>query len=213
MDLFSFSFRAMKFISLLLLVVTGFFLTGCSTPEVNPQSRYVFLDERPGVDRRGYSSTLQPGDTIVVTYSDTERPPPQQILTIPEGGAITLPFDVHVQAAGKSTFQLEKDIRDAYVPTIFVKLTATVKPERRAFYVDGEVKQPGRQEYIGEMTVLRAIGTAGGFTEFANRKKIQVRRGGQPFFVNWYKALDDLAKDPPVYPNDHIIVKRTISLW
>ena len=203
----------MKVTSLLLLgALAGLFVTGCSTPDANPPSRYVFLDERPGVDS-GYNSTLRPGDTIIITFSDTERPPSQQILTIPEGGIITLPFDVQLPAAGKNTFQLEKDIRAAYVPAIFVKLTATVKPERRAFYVDGEVKQPNRQEYIGEMTVLRAIGTAGGFTEFANRKKIEVRRGGQRFTVNWFKALDDPAQDPPVYPNDHIIVKRTLALW
>ena len=203
----------MKVICLFLLAVTGLLVAGCSTPDANPRNgRYVFLDERPGVDS-GYSSTLRPGDTIIITFSDTERPPSQQILTIPEGGVITLPFDVHVTAAGRNTFQLEKEIRDAYVPGMFVKLTATVKPERRAFYVDGEVKQPGRQEYIGEMTVLRAVGTAGGFTEFAKRKQIEVRRGGQRFAVNWYKALDDPAQDPPVYPNDHIIVKRSVAFW
>jgi len=132
-------------------------------------------------------------------------------MNIPDGGMITLPFNVHVQAIDKTTTQLEKDIRDAYVPSLFVNLTVSVKTEQRAFIVDGEVKNPGRQQYIGEMTVLRAIGTAGGFTDFANKKKIELRRlGGQKFYINYWKALDDDKLDLPVYPNDHIVVRRSI---
>jgi len=196
--------------------VAALWLTGCASSDPNPAMRHRFPDEMggPSTDQqRMYSSMLLPGDQIVITFSDMDRPPQQQLLNVPETGVITLPFDVHVQAIGKSTTQLEKDIRDAYVPSIFVKLTATVKQERRAFFVDGEVKTPGRQEYFGQMTVLRAIGTAGGFSDFANRKKIEVRRASQRFIVNWYKALDHWEEDIPIFPGDHIIVKRSIGLW
>jgi len=196
--------------------LAALWLAGCASSDPNPANRYRFPDEAGGssADQRlVYSSTLLPGDQIVITFSDMDRPPQQQLLNVPETGVVTLPFDVHVQAIGKTTTQLEKDIRDAYVPSIFIKLTATVKQERRAFFVDGEVKTPGRQEYFGQMTVLRAIGTAGGFNDFANRKKIEVRRGSQRFIVNWYKALDRWEDDIPIFPGDHIIVKRSIGLW
>lgn len=188
-------------------------VAGCSTADVNPTTRFVFPDEQQGGEVEIYSSTLHPGDMIIVTFSDTERPLLPQSLNIPEGGIITLPYNVHVQASGKSTSQVEKEIRDAYVPSLFVNLTATIKIERRFFYVDGEVKLPGRQEYIGAMTVLRAVGTAGGFTDFAARKKIEVRRAsGQRYRVNWYKAIDDPREDLPVYSGDHIIVKRSLGI-
>ena len=125
---------------------------------------------------------------------------------------VTLPFNIHVKADGKTTTQLEKDIRDAYVPHLFVNLTVTVKAEQRFYYVDGEVKQPKSWSYFGETTVLRAIANAGGFTDFANKKTIELRRpNGQRFFINYNKALKDPKLDIPVYPNDHIIVGR--SAW
>ena|ERR1043166_8118353 len=157
-------------------------------------------------------SRLRVGDLINVSFTDLPANVAilPQSMNIPATGVITLPYNVHVQAADKTTTELERDIRNAYVPSLFVNLTVTVKPAERAFIVDGEVRNPGRQQYIGEMTVLRAIGTAGGFTDFANRRKIQLRReGGQKFFINYWKALDDDKFDLPVYPNDHIVVRRS----
>ena len=87
----------------------------------------------------------------------------------------------------------------------------SVKPEERYYFVGGEVKIANRQMYIGRMTVLRAIDTAGGFTDFANRKKVEVRRaGGQKLSVNWYDAVKDPRKDPEVFPNDQIIVHKKL---
>ena len=167
----------------------------------------------PGMDQGGFA-ILRVGDMITVTFADV---PPlsmrdQQQVRIPDSGAITLPFNVRVQSAGKTTSQLEKDIRDAYVPIYFVNLTAIVRIDQdRSFVVDGEVKRPGQQPYLGEMNVLRAIGAAGGFTEFANRKKIQLRRqNGQKFIINYNKVIDKPELDMPVYPNDHIIVGKSI---
>ena len=195
-------------------------LTGCSSLDPNPSGRFVFEEERqtandPAFNGSGvYSSILRPGDLVIVTFSDVDKPPPPQTLNVPEGGVITLPFNVHVQAVGKSVPDLEKEIREAYVPGIYVSLTVSVKIERRAFFVDGEVKQPARHEYAGELTVLRAITTAGGFTDFAKRKKIEVRRStGRRFVVNWYDALKDPNKDLPIYPGDYIHVPRTTGLW
>jgi protein involved in polysaccharide export with SLBB domain len=205
----------------LLLVAGGLCLTGCSSLDPNPPNRFVFEEERdnegvfPGSSGAGrYSSILRPGDLLIIGFSDVDKPPPPLTLNVPESGVITLPFNVHVQATGKTTPALEKDIRDSYVPTIYVNLTVSVKIERRAFFVDGEVKAPGRQEYIGEITTLRALSTAGGFTDFANRKKIEVRRtGGHRFVINWYDALKDQNKDLPIYPGDHIIVMRKVGPW
>ena len=202
-------------------------LAGCFS-DPNPQDR-VFPGAASGAPTEGTAaptrttnafesigggtSFLRVGDPLTISFTDVPMLSSMrdQKVRIPESGMITLPYNVRVMAAGKTVSQLEKDIRDAYVPEHFVHLTAIVNTEERFFYVDGEVKQPGRQIFGGELTVLRAIGTAGGFTDFANRKNIQLRRqNGQTFYVNYNKAIDHPEVDLPVYPNDLIIVKRTI---
>jgi polysaccharide export outer membrane protein len=167
----------------------------------------------PGTDPGQGFSILRVGDPLIISFADLGALSSmrEQHVRIPDSGVITLPFNVRVQAAGKSTGQLEKDIRDAYVPAYFVNLTAIITTEERSFIVDGEVRNPGQKPYLGEVTVLRAIGTAGGFTEFANKKKIQLRRqNGQKFIINYNKAIDKPELDLPVYPNDHIIVPQSL---
>lgn len=196
-----------------LLAVTGV-LAGCSTTDTGanqlPASAAASGPGRTNapVADPGYS-ILRVGDLIMISYSDIDHPPPKQDINIPDGGVITLPFNRQVKAEGKTTTQLEKDIRDAYVPSLFVNLTVSVRADQRYYYVDGEVHTPRAWSYFGETTVLRAIANAGGFTEFAKRSKIELRRqNGQRFFINYNKALKDPKLDLPVYPNDHIIVSK-----
>ena len=92
-----------------------------------------------------------------------------------------------------------------------MRLTVTVSSPQRVFYVGGEVKQPGRQLYVGETTVTKAIQAAGDFTDFANHKKVKlIRQNGEVVTVNCVKALQDPTSDPAVYPGDQIQVPRRI---
>ena len=155
---------------------------------------------------------LTVGDSITVSFSDI--PPPgllPSMQRIRDDGKITLPFNVSVVAAGKTVGALQDDIRAAYVPKYFVQMTASVTSEERVFFVEGEVKTPSRLPYKGEMTVLRAITSAGGFTDFANRKTIELHRtSGEKIIINWYKAIKDSKLDKKVYPNDQVIVRRKL---
>ena len=74
------------------------------------------------------------------------------------------------------------------------------------------VKAPGRQLYVGETTVTKAIGSAGDFTDFANHKNVElIRANGKKIKVNVDNALQDPALDPQVYPGDQVYVHR--KLW
>ncbi|MBK7999628.1 MAG: SLBB domain-containing protein [Verrucomicrobia bacterium] len=199
--------------SALVVVMSAF--AGCSTidgsgqfpPPISPATTGGTNGVSADVDQ---FSRLRVGDLIMISFSDIEKPPQKQEVNIPDSGVITLPFNVHVKADGKTTTELEKDIRDAYVPSLFVNLTVSVRADQRFYYVDGEVRTPRAWLYTGETTVLRAVANAGGFTDFANRSKIELRRqNGQRFFVNYKKALKDPKLDLPVYPNDHIIVGKS----
>jgi protein involved in polysaccharide export with SLBB domain len=153
------------------------------------------------------ASALRVGDIVTVSFSDSPQPIPFLKAQLAEDGMLTLPLNVRVQATGKTPRALEQEIRGEYVPKYYRFLTVTVQTEQRAYYVGGEVKIPNRQPYVGEMTVLRAIQTAGDFTDYANKKNIElIRENGERHTINWHKALKDPKLDLPVYPNDRIHV-------
>jgi len=109
---------------------------------------------------------------------------------------------------------LEKEIRARYVPDYFKYMTVTVKLDinTRWYYINGEVKAPARQIYASRITVLKAIASAGGFTDFAKKTKVIVTRvDGRSQIINCTKALINPALDLEIYPGDKIHVQR--KLW
>jgi len=160
-----------------------------------------------------FAEVLSVGDSVTISFSDV---PPPGLLPVTQrigndGKINGLPFDVKVAAAGKTITQLQEAIRAAYVPRYYVFMTPSVKSEERVFFVEGEVKLASRLPYLSEMTVLRAITSAGGFTDFANRKNIELHRAtGEKLTINWYKAIEDPKLDKPVFPNDQIIVRKKL---
>jgi protein involved in polysaccharide export with SLBB domain len=155
------------------------------------------------------SSRLSSGELIKVTFSDIPSAPQPVEVRIPEDGRITLPYNMTVYAIGKTVSQLQDEIRSMYVPKMYVRLTVNIKTEDRVYFVGGEVRTPARQAYLSDITVLRAIDTVGGFTDFANRKKIELRRAnGEVHFISWDRARRSPKLDLKVYPNDQIIVHR-----
>jgi len=211
------------------------FLTGCGSPQyaaddtVNPTQPFTFpgqsgvapsqvpLTSPPVAVNPDYmtpqmsSGVLRVGDLGRVSLLDIPQPPQPIEIRIPEDGKITLPWNITVDARGKIVSQLQEEIRKAYVPKYFVRLTVNIKTEERFYFVGGEVRAPARQPYVGEMTVLRAIDTVGGFTDFAQRKKIELRRAnGEIHVINWDKARKNTKLDLVVYPNDQITVPRRV---
>jgi len=87
--------------------------------------------------------------------------------------------------------------------------------ERDLFYIRGEVARPGPYQFESGLTILRAISYAGGFTQFANRKQVDILRSGangvqKKLTVN-LKAIEDGKKeDLPLVPGDSVIVPRRI---
>jgi protein involved in polysaccharide export with SLBB domain len=152
---------------------------------------------------------LHVGEPLTVTFSDVVTPilPIDQM--IKDDGTITLIHNQKFQAAGKTVGELEADIHERYVPMYYVNLTANVKTENRFYTVGGEVKTPNRQAYVSRMNLTGAIDTAGGFTDFANKRKILVTRSnGKKVWVNYNKALDDPKENVEIFPGDSIIVKK-----
>jgi polysaccharide export outer membrane protein len=90
-----------------------------------------------------------------------------------------------------------------------VTVTVTEINSRRV-YVTGEVTRPGAYPLLPNMTALQALTSGGGFTQFANLKKIYVLRnenGKQvkhPF--NYKDVVNGKAEDLALQPGDTIVV-------
>ena len=153
---------------------------------------------------------LRVGSGITVYFSDVPSGMPPSIETrIRQDGTITLPLGVNVTAAGKLTGDLEQEIQKAYVPKYYVRMTVSVKAEERVFFVGGYVKAPGRFAYTSEMTVLKAIKVGGDFSEFGNKKKVElIRADKSKFVIDCKKAQKDPKLDLEVLPGDTIYVPQ-----
>ena len=190
---------------LLLLPVILLGLGGCATPNNSA------VMAPPSSEYSGDTAVarLHVGDNIGVVLDGLPEQMPPHEETIKEDGTITLDLVGHVKAAGRTPGELQDAIHDLYVPKYFTHITVTVKTGDRVFYVRGEIKNPGRQIYVGQITLSKAITSAGDFTDFANRSKIWlIRANGQRFKLNGNDILDGTAPDPQVYPGDQIEVTR-----
>jgi protein involved in polysaccharide export with SLBB domain len=182
-------------------------LAGCSTFKPHP----VATTNPPPIESTVES--VHVGDSLTIIFSDLNPLIPAFEERVKEDGTITLIHNQTFTAAGKTRGDLEKEIRARYVPTIYVNLTVTIKPQERFYTVSGEVKVPGRQQYYGPTTVLKAIASCGDFTDFANKKKVRLTRAhdSRMYTINCKKALTNPRLDLEVLPNDSINVPR--SIW
>ena len=115
-------------------------------------------------------------------------------------GRVSIPLAGRVQAAGRTTKQLEGAIRAALSkgivrdPRINVDI-ATYRP----YYILGEVKNSGEYPYKVGLTIMDAVAAAGGFTYRANEHKVYLRRAG-------VGREEEYTLNAPVlvYPGDNI---------
>ena len=93
-------------------------------------------------------------------------------------GKISLPLLNDVQAAGLTSMELANNITEGLKKFINnPQVTVTVSEiNSRRVYVNGEVTRPGAFALLPNMTVLQALTSAGGFTQFARTNKIYVLR-------------------------------------
>lgn len=129
-------------------------------------------------------------------------------------GKISLPLLNDVQANGLTPMQLAANITDGLKKFITAPQVTVIVTEIRSqrVYILGEVVHPGAYPLLPGMNVLQALSSAGGFTMFANTKKIYVLRqqdGKQEKFPFNYKAAISgkrTDQDIPLRAGDQIVV-------
>lgn len=165
---------------------------------------------KPATDDPSY--VIGPAD--VLNISVWKEPEITETVPVRPDGKISLPLLDDVQAAGLTPMQLgtavtkrlRKYLTDPQVTVIVTEINS------RRVYILGEVTRAGAYPLLPNMTVLQAISSAGGFTEFAKESKIYVLRmvnGKQAKFPFDYKAVvkgHKTAQNIALMPGDTVVV-------
>ncbi len=129
-------------------------------------------------------------------------------------GNISLPIIQEIKASGLTPLQLKEELIKRLKEFIESPNVSVTVMEANSFkvYVTGQVKTPGVYRLRSETTVLQIIPMAGGFTDWANEKKILVVRkeNGKEkrITVNYKKIMkgDDPASNLILKAGDTVIV-------
>lgn len=129
---------------------------------------------------------------------------------IDEGGYVTLPLINEVLAAGCTATQLEKSIRDTYRERrIYKDINVQVMVPTRFYYMQGEIRGPGRVQLVSAVRLSQAIAANGGGTEFWNGKVVVKRNDGRVVNVKNARRLERTPEeDILLEPGDIVELKR-----
>lgn len=133
-------------------------------------------------------------------------------------GRVSIPLVGAVDAAGKTPAELADAIaaglRGRFVrnPQVTVNLKDTVS---QVITVDGEVREPGLYPVIGKMSLMRAVATAKGATEYAKLDDVVVFRTVKNQRLAALYSLKAIRRgayeDPEIFANDVIVVGNSPS--
>jgi len=190
-----------------LLVAFSFLLwgAGCTTGEGGPST----AGANPSVAAPSTSAQLRPGDTMIVSLLSIPEPINSNV-QIDEQGLIRLQYIGAVTAAGLTTSELSQSIRDTYInKKFFTTLDVSVNVTERYIYIGGEVQRPGRIVWSPDLTLTKAVQSAGGFTLYAKEARVLLTRDRKAYDFDVKLAQRHPEQDPLLFPGDSIQVPRS----
>ena len=137
-----------------------------------------------------------------------------QSVMVRSDGKISLPLIDEIQAAGLTPLKLKEVLTERFKEFVENPLVTVMVREARSFkvFVSGQVAKPGVFTLVGETTILQIIPMAGGFTEWANQRKVLLirRENGREsrMTINYKKIIsgEDINANILLKPGDTIIV-------
>jgi len=226
-----YTFLRFVFLSVLLVSALSLTLSAQESIDLDPE-----LDLSPGVPSAPAASSSRTSRTVFpvplddkrrlevadrVSFQILEEDAEPAILPVASSGEISFPLVGRIRAVGRTCKQVASEVeqrlekryyRDATVSLALEQ--ETTAPEGK-YFVTGQVRSQGAIEIPrGEtVTVAQAILHAGGFADFADKRRVRVIRplgnGEREAYKVDVKAVlekGDLSKDMLVRPGDYIIV-------
>lgn len=130
-------------------------------------------------------------------------------------GTVSMPLIGSVRVEGLTTDQaaaaIAKKLRAGYLvrPEVSVSIEARI---RKTVTILGQAQRPGVFELPAHrsLTLVEAIGMAGGMTRIANDKKITVKRGGQVLTVNLRDITNGKGSDMSLRSGDVVNIPESL---
>ena len=174
--------RPLSMKKLLAALVLSSFVVHCGqtghhiAPQDNPGEQAP-LDAQAKTEAPSQDYLIGPEDALeILVWKNADL---SRVVSVRPDGKFSLPLIGDVQAVGLTTAQLAEQIIEKLL--VYYKerpqVSITVQQVNSyAFYILGEVRQPGRHIMKGGATLLQGITLAGGFTDFASTNKILLVR-------------------------------------
>jgi protein involved in polysaccharide export with SLBB domain len=172
---------------------------------------------------------LGPGDQL--SFRVIEDEDPSKSLTVTDSSEMDVPYLGRLNVAGKTCKTVGKEIKAALEKALYIKATVilgldVIAPKSAAAtsrgkaYLMGQVRQQGAVDIPTDepFTVSKAVLRAGGFSDYANKRKVKLihkaGKNGTPEtkIVDLVEVLEKgrTDKDLPVEPEDWIIVPEKV---
>jgi polysaccharide export outer membrane protein len=181
-----------------------------TTAILNATSAYVLDDKH----------FLEPGD--IISFQILEDRDPAIQLIVADSRELDVPYIGRISVADKTCKQMAKVLKGVlekdyyYQATVIIGLDLVNKVRGKVF-VWGQVRNQGPVDLLfnQKLTAGKAILMAGGFGDFANKKKVKIIRGSsgesgasKSFEVDMVDVLENNKTDQDVVlePDDFIIV-------
>lgn len=168
-----------------------------------PDRNDLTADDRP--------SLIGPLDTIAVDVLNI--PELSREIQVDASGRISMPLAGTIDARGKTAAELsasiESALRGRYVrnPEVTINIRNSVS---QVVTLDGQVVEPGLYPVTNQMTLMRAIASAKGLTEFARQNDVVILRKVNGHKMAGLYDVDAIRRgvydDPAIYANDVIVV-------
>lgn len=179
------------------------FLMGCVTDNA------AGTRTNPSIPQATSNALLRTGDSLTIALQGVPDPSINPV-QVDDQGSISLPFIGPITAAGTNTGELAQRIRDTYIAKkIYNTVDVSVSVTERFIYVGGEVVRPGRIIWTPDLTVTKAIQSAGGFTLYARETRVSLTRDQATYELDTKLAQKNPAQDPRLVPGDAIQVPRS----
>lgn len=187
--------NVMKWLACSALALSALTLGGCAS-----KGTVVAQDQTPPA----HDYLIGPGDSVNIVV--WRNPEVSTSVPVRPDGKITTPLVEDLQASGKTSTELARDIEKALAkfiqqPVVTVIVTGFVGTYGEQIRVIGQAAKPQALPYRRDMSLMDVLIAVGGVTEFASGNKASIIRtiGGKP--QKLAVRLNDLIKEGDISAN------------
>jgi len=203
-----------------LVLILALAASACGQPErVRSSERLTVMEGGSGLPAPIRSDLVAPDRLALIGPLDTIEvsvfgvPDLSREMQVDASGRISMPLVGELDAGGRTADELatviEASLTGRYVrnPDVTVNIKSLVS---QVVAIDGQVVEPGLYPVTNQMTLLRAVASAKGLSEFAREDDVVILRTVEGRRMAGLYNIDAIRRglydDPAIYANDVVVV-------